>query len=86
MIAQGDKNGDSKLDAAEMTAVAEAWFDKMDSEKTGKIAIVRLPRAVRDADAAGTAPRCDARRPRPRRRRAVPAAIRRWPPGPTSTG
>jgi type 1 glutamine amidotransferase len=38
MIAQGDKSGDGKLDAAELTAVADAWFDKMDSEKTGKIA------------------------------------------------
>ena len=38
MIAQGDKTGDAKLDAAEMSALADVWFDKMDSEKTGKIA------------------------------------------------
>ncbi len=43
MIAQGDKNGDGKLDAGEMTAVAEAWFDKMDSDKTGKIAAAAFP-------------------------------------------
>jgi type 1 glutamine amidotransferase len=38
MIAQGDKNGDAKLDGAEMSALADVWFDKMDSDKTGKIA------------------------------------------------
>lgn len=38
MIAQGDKNGDAKLDVAETSALADVWFDKMDSEKTGKIA------------------------------------------------
>jgi type 1 glutamine amidotransferase len=39
MIAQGDKNADAKLDAAEMNALADAWFDKMDTEKTGSIAM-----------------------------------------------
>ncbi len=38
MIAQGDKNGDAKVDAAETTALSDAWFDKMDADKTGKIA------------------------------------------------
>jgi type 1 glutamine amidotransferase len=38
MIAQGDKNGDAKLDAAEMSTLAGVWFDKMDTDGTGKIA------------------------------------------------
>jgi hypothetical protein len=38
MLSQGDKNGDQKLSKAEFAALAEAWFDKLDSEKTGKLA------------------------------------------------
>ena len=36
MIAQGDKNGDAKLDAAEMSALAGVWFDKMDTDGAGQ--------------------------------------------------
>lgn len=35
MIAQGDKNADGRLDAAEVNALAVVWFEKMDTEKTG---------------------------------------------------
>src|SRR5438132_13246110 len=37
MLSQGDKNGDQKLSKAEFTALADAWFDKLDSEKAGKV-------------------------------------------------
>src|SRR4029453_2445319 len=37
MVAQGDKNGDHKLSAEELTALADAWYDKLDAEKAGKL-------------------------------------------------
>ncbi len=36
-LAQGDKNGDQKLSRAEFASLADAWFDKLDTDKTGKI-------------------------------------------------
>jgi hypothetical protein len=37
MVLQGDKDGDKKLSKAEFTGLADAWFDKMDSAKTGNV-------------------------------------------------
>jgi type 1 glutamine amidotransferase len=37
MVAQGDKNNDHRLSKAEFTGLADAWFDKLDPEKTGTI-------------------------------------------------
>lgn len=37
MFSQADKNGDQKLTKVEFTALADAWFDKLDSNKTGKL-------------------------------------------------
>jgi putative heme-binding domain-containing protein len=37
MIADGDKNGDRKLSREEFTALADAWFDKIDPNKLGKL-------------------------------------------------
>ena len=37
MLLQGDKDGDQKLSKAEFTALANAWFDKLDSDKAGKL-------------------------------------------------
>jgi len=37
MMKQGDKNEDKKLSKEEMGALAEAWFDKVDSDKSGKV-------------------------------------------------
>jgi hypothetical protein len=37
MLSQGDKNADQKLTKAEFTALADAWFDKLDTEKSGKL-------------------------------------------------
>jgi outer membrane protein assembly factor BamB len=37
MLSQGDKNGDQKLSLEEFAALADAWFDKLDAEKAGKL-------------------------------------------------
>ena len=37
MISQGDKDGDKKLSQSEFTALADAWFDKLDPDKAGKV-------------------------------------------------
>jgi type 1 glutamine amidotransferase len=39
MFGQGDKNGDQKLNAAELDSLADAWFDKLDTAKTGKVSM-----------------------------------------------
>jgi type 1 glutamine amidotransferase len=38
MVTQGDKNADQKLSREEITALADAWFDKMDTAKAGSVA------------------------------------------------
>src|SRR2546426_437333 len=35
MLSKADKDGDKKLTKNEFTALADAWFDKLDSEKAG---------------------------------------------------
>jgi type 1 glutamine amidotransferase len=42
-IAQGDKNSDQKLSKDEFTALSDAWFDKMDPAKAGRIAQADFP-------------------------------------------
>jgi len=37
MLSQADKNGDQKLTKEEFTALADAWFDKLDAGKTGRL-------------------------------------------------
>ena len=36
-LLNGDKNGDQKLTRSEMTALADAWYDKLDAGKAGTI-------------------------------------------------
>lgn len=36
-MAQADQNGDQKLTRAEFATLAGAWFDKLDTDKTGKV-------------------------------------------------
>jgi len=38
LVSQGDKNADQKLSRAEFSAVAAEWFDKLDTDKSGKVA------------------------------------------------
>ena len=37
MLSQGDKSGDQKLTQEEFSALADAWFDKLDAQKAGKL-------------------------------------------------
>jgi type 1 glutamine amidotransferase len=37
MVTAGDKNSDQKLSRDEMNALADSWFDKLDTDKTGKV-------------------------------------------------
>jgi len=37
IVAQGDTNHDQRISRAEMAALSDAWFDKLDPEKTGKV-------------------------------------------------
>ena len=37
MISQADKDGDKKVTRAEFTALADVWYDKLDSGKAGKL-------------------------------------------------
>jgi type 1 glutamine amidotransferase len=43
LVSQGDKNSDQKVSREEMSALAEAWFDKLDPEKAGKVAQADFP-------------------------------------------
>lgn len=37
LMTQGDKNGDGRLTRQELTALADAWFEKLDTDKAGKV-------------------------------------------------
>lgn len=37
MVAAGDKNNDQKLSRDEMSALADSWFDKIDTAKAGRV-------------------------------------------------
>ncbi|MBI1839606.1 MAG: PQQ-binding-like beta-propeller repeat protein [Verrucomicrobia bacterium] len=37
ILAQGDKDGDHKLTKDEFASLADSWFDKLDTEKAGKV-------------------------------------------------
>jgi type 1 glutamine amidotransferase len=37
IVSQGDRNSDKKLTKPEVDAVADAWFDKLDTAKAGKV-------------------------------------------------
>jgi type 1 glutamine amidotransferase len=43
LVSQGDKNSDKKLSRDEFTALSGAWFDKMDTAKTGRISRQEFP-------------------------------------------
>ena len=43
LVTQGDKNSDQKLGRDEFTALADAWYDKMDTGKAGRISQQEFP-------------------------------------------
>jgi type 1 glutamine amidotransferase len=55
-IAQGDKNSDQKLSKDEFTALSDAWFDKMDPSKAGRISQADFPQRFAAVMPPSTAP------------------------------
>lgn len=70
ILGQGDKNGDKKISRQEMAALADAWFDRMDTDKSGKVAqadfAARLTPAVIPAPVRAQQPSAE-------------AAVQQWP-------
>lgn len=46
LVSQGDKNSDQKLSRGEIGALAEAWFEKMDTAKAGRISQQEFPQRM----------------------------------------
>lgn len=42
IVSQADKNADKKVSKEEMVSLADAWFDKLDPDKTGKVSQEQL--------------------------------------------
>lgn len=57
LLAQGDSDGDQRLTVAELGAVADTWFDRLDPEKTGRVRqdefLLRFDSATNPQAAAG---------------------------------
>jgi Ca2+-binding EF-hand superfamily protein len=47
MVEQADKNKDQKITKEEFTALADSWFDKLDSEKAGKLTQTQFTERLR---------------------------------------
>ena len=46
LVVQGDKNSDQKLSRDELSALADAWFEKMDTAKAGRITQQEFPQRM----------------------------------------
>ena len=44
LLAQGDRNGDGQLSREELRALADAWYDKVDPEKAGRVDQASFPK------------------------------------------
>lgn len=49
MFSQADANKDQKVSRAEFTALADAWFDKLDPDKAGKVTAAQFAERFYDA-------------------------------------
>jgi type 1 glutamine amidotransferase len=43
LMTDGDKNSDQRLSREELTAVADAWYDKLDAQKAGRVSQADFP-------------------------------------------
>lgn len=77
LLAQGDGNGDQKLSRAEFATVADAWYEKLDTEKAGKVSQADFN--TRFTSILGSAAPGRAGRGGGRGRGAEPAPILQWP-------
>ncbi len=48
ILSQADKDGDKKVSKPELTALADAWFDKLDADKSGKLSQERFVEKLND--------------------------------------
>ncbi len=46
LLAQGDRNGDGQLGRDEARALADAWYDKLDPEKSGRVDRAAFPQRL----------------------------------------
>lgn len=70
LVSQGDKNNDRKVTKAELAALADAWFDKLDPTKTGRVS---EPEFAQRFGALMTPP------PPPSGRGSAPVNVGTWP-------
>ena len=69
MFSQADANKDQKVSRAEFTALADTWFDRLDTNKSGQVTAAQfaerfydaVPRAENAAGAGASAPRTPSR-------------------------
>lgn len=43
VVSQGDKNGDQRISREELAALADAWYDKLDTGKSGRVSQADFP-------------------------------------------
>ena len=73
-LLQGDKNNDQKLSKEEMSALADAWFDKLDPDKAPGVRQAEFVQRVKTAVIVPCRPLSGVRAPGTRRR--LPAAVK----------
>jgi type 1 glutamine amidotransferase len=84
IVTQADKNNDQKLSLVELDALADTWFDKIDTNKTGRVSqadfasgfAAALPPAAGGAGARGAGPNAGTT---PVARGSGPQGVGSWP-------
>ena len=74
MVSQADKDGDKAVTKGEFAALADAWFDKLDADKAGKLGREQFATRLGDlVPLPGVPPRrAEAAAPKAKRRRSAP--------------
>ena len=81
-MAQADTNADERISRAELNALTDAWFDKLDPEKTGRVSQADFGARFASLTPPARRPRRSAGRGRSGRE---PAASRSGPSGTPSS-